>query len=147
MHNSLLHVPKAFSAHFSNNTVTEIASVEKLKNKKLKPKLKDWHWTWNDFILYSILVGSLFDFLLSKKKPNFFFHPQYYDISAKSNYNFEKPFLWLARKLVGDPNLEFVAMPALLPPEVKMDKDWQIQIEKDLQEAQETALPEEDEDL
>nr|AAW79002.1 GekBS156P [Gekko japonicus] len=32
---------------------------------------------------------------------------QYYDISAKSNYNFEKPFLWLARKLIGDPNLEF----------------------------------------
>merc|ERR1712200_157740 len=40
---------------------------------------------------------------------------QYYDISAKSNYNFEKPFLWLARKLIGDPNLEFVAMPALSP--------------------------------
>lgn len=30
---------------------------------------------------------------------------QYYDISAKSNYNFEKPFLWLARKLVGNPTL------------------------------------------
>lgn len=30
---------------------------------------------------------------------------QYYDISAKSNYNFEKPFLWLARKLVGNPGL------------------------------------------
>ena len=27
-------------------------------------------------------------------------NPQYYEISAKSNYNFEKPFLWLARKLV-----------------------------------------------
>ena len=26
---------------------------------------------------------------------------QYYEVSAKSNYNFEKPFLWLARKLVG----------------------------------------------
>lgn len=26
---------------------------------------------------------------------------QYYEISAKSNYNFEKPFLYLARKLVG----------------------------------------------
>lgn len=38
-------------------------------------------------------------------------------------------------------------MPALLPPEVKMDKAWQIQIEKDLQEAQATALPEDDEDL
>ena len=49
---------------------------------------------------------------------------QYYDISAKSNYNFEKPFLWLARKLIGDPNLEFVAMPALLPPEVQMDPSW-----------------------
>jgi len=72
---------------------------------------------------------------------------QYYDISAKSNYNFEKPFLWLASKLVGDPNLEFVAMPALLPPEVKMDKDWQAQIERDLKEAQATALPDEDEDL
>ena len=50
---------------------------------------------------------------------------QYYDISAKSNYNFEKPFLWLARQLIGDPNLEFVAMPALLPPEVQMDPQWQ----------------------
>ena len=26
---------------------------------------------------------------------------QYDEISAKSNYNFEKPFLWLASKLVG----------------------------------------------
>lgn len=39
---------------------------------------------------------------------------QYYDISARSNYNFEKPFLWLARKLAGDANLEFTAMPALM---------------------------------
>ncbi len=45
---------------------------------------------------------------------------QYYDISAKSNYNFEKPFLYLARKLVGDPKLEFVAMPAPMPAEVCM---------------------------
>ncbi len=47
---------------------------------------------------------------------------QYYDISAKSNYNFEKPFLWLARKLSGEPNLDFVAMPALQPPEAAMDE-------------------------
>jgi len=32
---------------------------------------------------------------------------QYYDISAKSNYNFEKPFLWLARKLSGDSSSPF----------------------------------------
>ncbi|CAL5434534.1 unnamed protein product [Camellia sinensis] len=29
---------------------------------------------------------------------------QYYEISAKSNYNVEKPFLYLARKLAGDAN-------------------------------------------
>lgn len=75
------------------------------------------------------------------------FYLQYYDISAKSNYNFEKPFLWLARKLIGDPNLEFVAMPALLPPEVQMDPQWQQKVEQDYKEAQDTALPEDDEDL
>jgi GTP-binding nuclear protein Ran len=47
---------------------------------------------------------------------------QYYDISAKSNYNFEKPFLWLARKLVGDSNLMFVEQPALQPPEFQLDQ-------------------------
>ncbi|KAI4582766.1 hypothetical protein MJG53_007979 [Ovis ammon polii x Ovis aries] len=40
---------------------------------------------------------------------------QYYDISAKSNCSSEEPFLWLARKLIGDPNVDFVAMPALAP--------------------------------
>jgi len=65
---------------------------------------------------------------------------QYYDISAKSNYNFEKPFLWLARKLIGDPNLEFVAMPALVPPEVTMDPNWQLQIEKDLKVSKEFEI-------
>lgn len=59
--------------------------------------------------------------------------PQYYDISAKSNYNFEKPFLWLARKLIGDPNLEFVAMPALAPPEVQMDPSLAAKYEEELQ--------------
>jgi len=38
---------------------------------------------------------------------------QYYDISARSNYNFEKPFLWIARKLVGNEELGFTDMPAL----------------------------------
>lgn len=67
-------------------------------------------------------VVQPYDLRLSQLDFYFIFSvPQYYDISAKSNYNFEKPFLWLARKLVGDPNLEFVAMPALAPPEVSMD--------------------------
>ena len=32
---------------------------------------------------------------------------QYYDISAKSNYNFEKPFLWLSKRLAQDADLQF----------------------------------------
>lgn len=60
------------------------------------------------------------------------YYLQYYDISAKSNYNFEKPFLWLARKLTGDPNLEFVAMPALQPPEVQMDPQLAEEYERQL---------------
>ena len=71
---------------------------------------------------------------------------QYYDISAKSNYNFEKPFLWLARKLVGDPNLEFVEMPALAPPEITMDPSLARQYEEVLQRAAQTQLPDEGED-
>ena len=71
---------------------------------------------------------------------------QYYDISAKSNYNFEKPFLWLARKLTGDPNLDFVEMPALEPPEVQMDPSMAMKYEQELKIASETALPDVDDD-
>lgn len=46
---------------------------------------------------------------------------QYYDISAKSNYNFEKPFLYLARELLGDQDLQFVEQPAIEPPTVPLD--------------------------
>ncbi|XP_018647754.1 putative ran [Schistosoma mansoni] len=73
---------------------------------------------------------------------------QYYDISAKSNYNFEKPFLWLFRKLVGDPNLEFVEMPAMQPPEIQIDPYLVRQYEQEIQMAAEAPLPDEgDEDL
>jgi GTP-binding nuclear protein Ran len=74
---------------------------------------------------------------------------QYFEISAKSNYNFEKPFLWLARKLVGsvsflgfikrpahfshsNPTLEFVAAPALAPAEVTVDPALMAQYEAEL---------------
>ena len=33
---------------------------------------------------------------------------QYYDISVKCKYNLQTPFLWLARKLSGDDQLQFV---------------------------------------
>src|SRR5271154_277014 len=69
---------------------------------------------------------------------------QYYDISAKSNYNFEKPFLWLARKLTGNPNLDFVAAPALAPAEVHIDLEDMKRYEQELENAAQQPLPEED---
>lgn len=72
------------------------------------------------------------------------FPPQYYEISAKSNYNFEKPFLYLARKLVGDPVLAFTEAPALAPPEVHIDAAQQLQYEKELEDAVHQPLPDDD---
>ncbi|KAG9617567.1 ras-domain-containing protein, partial [Aureobasidium melanogenum] len=69
---------------------------------------------------------------------------QYYDISAKSNYNFEKPFLWLARKLVGNQTLDFVAAPALAPPEVQVDEAVLKQYQQEMEAASNMPLPDED---
>ena len=86
---------------------------------------------------------------------------QYYDISAKSNYNFEKPFLWLARKLTGNPGLvsinvvfpqlnvlikaqEFVAEVSLAPPTVQVDPELMKQYQAEMEAAAATALPDED---
>lgn len=70
----------------------------------------------------------------------------YFEISAKSNYNFEKPFLWIARKLV-NPALNFVGSPALRPPEVTIDPATIQQMENEMKEAQNVPLPDEDEGL
>lgn len=72
-----------------------------------------------------VLCGNKIDCKDRKVKPSEIqFHRkkkiQYYDISAKSNYNFEKPFLYLARCLTGEGSLNFVESPAVLPPEVKV---------------------------
>lgn len=69
---------------------------------------------------------------------------QYYDISAKSNYNFEKPFLWLARKLSGESNLEFVAEIALAAPEVHIGQEQLAAMNQELKEAEAAPLPDED---
>ncbi|TVU08067.1 hypothetical protein EJB05_41452 [Eragrostis curvula] len=71
---------------------------------------------------------------------------QYYEISAKSNYNFEKPFLYLARKLSGDMNLRFVEETALVPAEVTVDLAAQRQIEAEMAAAAALPLPDEDDD-
>ena len=104
---------------------------------------------WYKCVRTSLLCGNKVDIKDRKvKAKSVAFHRkknlQYYDISAKSNYNFEKPFLWLARKLIGDPNLEFVTMPTLALPEVVMDPALAAKSEHDLEVAQTAALPDED---
>jgi GTP-binding nuclear protein Ran len=69
---------------------------------------------------------------------------QYFEISAKSNYNFEKPFLWIARKLIANTSLTFVESPALQPPEVAIDAAALAQMENEMKEAQAVPLPDED---
>ena len=48
---------------------------------------------------------------------------KYYDISAKSNFNFEKPFLELARKLTGKSDLQFVEKIPISPPIVQLSTE------------------------
>merc|ERR1711920_836406 len=71
---------------------------------------------------------------------------QYYDLSARSNYNFEKPFLWLARRLTNQGNLQFVGQFAIAP-EIQIDTALIAQHERELQEAQNVAIGDDDEDL
>ena len=71
---------------------------------------------------------------------------QYFEISAKNNYNFEKPFLWIARKLAGNNELVFVEAPALAPPEATIDMNQMAQYQKELDDAINQPLPEGDDD-
>merc|ERR1711957_242710 len=100
-----------------------------------------------------VLVGNKVDVKDRKvKAKQITFHRkknlQYYDISAKSNYQFEKPFVWLLRRLTNDPNLMLVEAPVLAPAEATIDADYKLQIENETNEAANMALPEdEDEDF
>eukprot|EP00923_Selenidium_pygospionis_P056376 GHVN01098407.1.p1 GENE.GHVN01098407.1~~GHVN01098407.1.p1 ORF type:complete len:225 (-),score=35.12 GHVN01098407.1:250-924(-) len=71
---------------------------------------------------------------------------QYYDVSARTNYNFERPFLWLARRLTNQSALVFVGQHAKAP-EFELDSNIKEQVEKELMEAANTNIEDEDEDL
>lgn len=98
-----------------------------------------------------VLVGNKVDMKDRKVKTRqITFHRkknlQYYDISAKSNYNFEKPFLWIAKKVARNDKLQFVEAPALRPPEVRIDMERQKAFELELERAKSVPLPPEDDD-
>eukprot|EP01012_Entosiphon_sulcatum_P050646 TRINITY_DN6953_c0_g1_i1.p1 TRINITY_DN6953_c0_g1~~TRINITY_DN6953_c0_g1_i1.p1 ORF type:complete len:220 (-),score=62.97 TRINITY_DN6953_c0_g1_i1:174-833(-) len=99
-----------------------------------------------------VLVGNKVDVMDRQvKAKQITFHRkknlQYYDISAKSNYNFEKPFLWLAKKLANDNNLTFVHETALKPAEIVMTDEKRRELEQAAAEAAAAPLPEDDDEV
>ena len=73
-----------------------------------------------------VIGGNKFDLERKVTAKQITFHRkknlQYYDMSAKLNYNLEKPFLYLIRKLSGDHTLCFVEAPAAAPEEFLFDE-------------------------
>eukprot|EP00210_Caulerpa_lentillifera_P001331 g1280.t2 len=98
-----------------------------------------------------VLCGNKVDVKNRQVKPKqITFHRKknlhYIEVSAKSNYNFERPFLYLAKKLTGNPALHFVEEVALVPPEVAIDKESALRNEQELAAAANAPLPDMEED-
>mmetsp|Transcript_52302 Transcript_52302/g.59780 ORF Transcript_52302/g.59780 Transcript_52302/m.59780 type:complete len:224 (+) Transcript_52302:286-957(+) len=98
-----------------------------------------------------VMVGNKVDIKDRKvKAKQITFHRkrnlQFYEVSAKSNYQFEKPFVWILRRLTGDPNLTLVESVGLRPAEVKIDEARLKEMEEDLIRAQNIPLPEDDDE-
>lgn len=98
-----------------------------------------------------VLVGNKVDIKDRKvKAKQITFHRkknlQYYDISAKSNYQFEKPFVWLLRRMVNDPNLHLVEAPLLAPTDVNIPEDQLAAMQQEVVEAEQMELPDGDND-
>ena len=93
-----------------------------------------------------VLVGNKVDMKDRKVKARQInFHRkrnlQYYDVSAKSNYQYEKPFLWILKTLVGDPGLYLTLDLALKPQVVMMDSSQITQLSEEWKKAEECPLP------
>ncbi|XP_043647069.1 GTP-binding nuclear protein Ran-like [Drosophila teissieri] len=93
-----------------------------------------------------VLCGNKVDIKHRKVRPRRIdFHRKknlhYIEISAKSNYNYESPFVYLLRKLVDDPSLQLVQDPAPKPPEVVFTDEVRRQVESGLMEASFYPLP------
>jgi GTP-binding nuclear protein Ran len=105
-----------------------------------------------------VLVGNKVDVAVMNRqvKPkNIIFHRkkgmQYYDLSAKSNYNYEKPILYLIKQLYKKQTgkemmVQFVKEPSLYPPEITIDPRIIQESNKFMEEALQVPIPEDDED-
>lgn len=66
---------------------------------------------------------------------------KYFDISAKSNYQFDKPFLALARELLHDESIRFVENPAIKGDEITMSRDHIALLQQEAEEASKYPRP------
>ncbi len=69
---------------------------------------------------------------------------QYFDISVKTNYQYEKPFLWVLKNLLGDRNLRLLANKAIHPQplnELNTMPEYINRLRREIEEAQEEYLP------
>mmetsp|Transcript_10036 Transcript_10036/g.24239 ORF Transcript_10036/g.24239 Transcript_10036/m.24239 type:complete len:312 (-) Transcript_10036:9-944(-) len=66
---------------------------------------------------------------------------QFFETSAKTCYNLEKPFWWLSRRLSGCPSLELASRRAVFP-EVHLQAELFAQHGRELAEAARTPVPE-----
>ena len=87
--------------------------------------LNYWYNKMNKEKVPSVACGNKFDISYTKhevselKKIDIINKwGMFYNISAKTNYNFEKPFLYLARILTRHNDLVFIPLPPLEPPNV-----------------------------
>lgn len=71
---------------------------------------------------------------------------QYYDVSAKSNYQYEKPFLWILRTLTGDQNLILVEALALRPQEIIISEEQLARLNEEWRLAEKMPLPDDGDD-
>jgi len=97
-----------------------------------------------------VLVGNKVDVVDRQVKgKQIVFHRKkqmmYYDVSAKANFNYEKPFLYLAKRLANDMALTFVAPVALLPPTAVITAAQEAQLAADIKAAEAAGLPEDEE--
>ena len=72
---------------------------------------------------------------------------QYYDVSAKSNYQFEKPFLWLLKRLTNDSGLTLIEAPSLQPQDITIGNEQIKQMEEELRQAENAPINDDDEDI
>lgn len=99
-----------------------------------------------------VLVGNKVDVKDRKVKARQILFPrkhgiQYYDISAKSNYQFEKPFVWLLKNLLQDANLSLVEAPILEAREIDLDADHIKAMEDEMRQAESAPIDDADEDI